>query len=790
MELRGQNICLLCGMRASSLTASAVLLGVLGAAPAPVVPTDDDRPARPHVVALADTTSAVDDAIEIGRYWHERERLLAVRTGSGLPPTDQLRLAEAEAGWGNWTAVVGILEDAEWRDRLGNGRGAFLLARALEQADDTDAAIDAYARFLSVAPLGSADIVTAQIRRARLLASRGDLDLAMDEIAALDSAPAGLASWVALELAEGEARAGNVETVARLYKLIVDPAAEARKWELIPRSHLNGDDRVAALAAYEEALSHMDEPGDRARVWSTIGELRRERGNEAGAREAFMNALATEVGGEAAVRASTGLIGMGIDDPGLALRMAQALAGARRSEEALRAYELYAELAGADVRPQAQLARARLMSGRRQNTAAASILTELVALEDPEIATGAIETLIQVRRRQGRTSAIADLEAELLRRFPSSAQTASVLFFRADTHHDDGEMLEASELYRQAAAAAPRSSRGGLSSMRLGQIHITRGEFQNAAEVFEAYLDLAPNGAYAEEATYWAARSWLEIDRPDRAGRLLDQLENTSPVSYYAVQTADLTGREFRIPVVDASPLPVPPWLTTGIELLKITQAAGLTRAERALAGRLVDRARVNDVTLLQVAQGFHGLRRSLEAIQLGWEVQRRGHPWDRLLLEVIYPFPFEDLILEEAREVGVDPFLMAALIRQESAFVPTARSVANARGLMQVMPATGRELARSVGPRSFSTPKLYVPDVNLHLGATYLRDMMGRYDGRLPLVLSAYNAGPHRASRWQRFPEVADPVRFTERIPFRETRGYVKNVTRNYRVYEFLYGE
>jgi len=324
----------------------------------------------------------------------------------------------------------------------------------------------------------------------------------------------------------------------------------------------------------------------------------------------------------------------------------------------------------------------------------------------------------------------------------------------------------------------------------LGQIHITRGEFTKAAEVFEAYAMAAPQGTYGDEAAYWAARSWLQVGESENAEQLLAQLQRLSPVSYYAVQTADLTGKAFSIPVQQSAPLPVPPWLSTGLELMRITQASDLGRAERDLAARLVERARANDVALLQVARGFHELERNLEAIQLGWEVQRRGHRWDRLLLEVIYPFPYREMVVEEAKEVGVDPFLMAALIRQESAFQPAARSVANARGLMQVMPATGRELARSIGPRGLQTAKLYVPDVNLHLGAAYLEDMMGRYDGRLPLVLSAYNAGPHRATRWQRFPEVEDPVRFTERIPFRETRGYVKNVTRNYRVYQFLYGE
>ncbi len=109
----------------------------------------------------------------------------------------------------------------------------------------------------------------------------------------------------------------------------------------------------------------------------------------------------------------------------------------------------------------------------------------------------------------------------------------------------------------------------------------------------------------------------------------------------------------------------------------------------------------------------------------------------------------------------------------------------------MQVMPATGRDLARSQGIRGFTAESLETAEINLHLGTRFLLDMERRYaDGELPLVLSAYNAGPTRARRWRQLPESEDPLRFTERIPFVETRGYVKNITRNIGLYQFLYGD
>src|SRR5690606_21978030 len=128
-----------------------------------------------------------------------------------------------------------------------------------------------------------------------------------------------------------------------------------------------------------------------------------------------------------------------------------------------------------------------------------------------------------------------------------------------------------------------------------------------------------------------------------------------------------------------------------------------------------------------------------------------------------------------EAAERGVDPFLAAGLIRQESMFNPRARSGAGALGLMQVMPKTGATLARALGVRNFKPEMLRQPDVNVHLGMRYLADQLKTWNGRIVPVLAAYNAGPTRVQRWRNFPEWGRDELFAERIPYDETRDYVK---------------
>ncbi len=140
--------------------------------------------------------------------------------------------------------------------------------------------------------------------------------------------------------------------------------------------------------------------------------------------------------------------------------------------------------------------------------------------------------------------------------------------------------------------------------------------------------------------------------------------------------------------------------------------------------------------------------------------------------LKMLFPTPFQEKILKHS--AGLDPLVVYGLIRQESAFNPRARSVANARGLMQLMPATARGLAR------VRTRDLYDPSKNVRLGSKYLRKLLTRNDHQLERVLAAYNAGQRNLSRWlKRFPGANDLL-FADLIPFKETRSYVSLIQRN----------
>jgi len=417
------------------------------------------------------------------------------------------------------------------------------------------------------------------------------------------------------------------------------------------------------------------------------------------------------------------------------------------------------------------------------------ILRELAEGGDGESAAGALDLWSDIRRSQGRRGDARALQNRLVDRFPGHPAAVDVVFFRADDRHDAGDFVGAARGYRRLAEVAPGVERAGLARMRLGQIHLRQGNASEAAPVFEGYLDALPRGPYWDEAAYWAAHSRVALGEEERARELVDRIREGNPLSYYAFLGHRLLGESYEPGMPPGREPPRVSWIEREVERARLLRRAGLDEGVRSAIDEAIRRADADDPALHRLSLELSEAGFSLEGIRLGWELFDRRKEWSRWLLRAIYPFPYRELVRREAEEWSLDPYFVAALIRQESAFVAGIRSGAGAVGLTQVVPATGRSLARSVGPAPFHDRALTHPEVNLHLGGAYLAGLRRRFDEHLPLLLSAYNAGPTRARRWRsRFDEVEDPLRFTERIPFGETREYVKRVRRNEEVYRWLY--
>jgi len=154
-----------------------------------------------------------------------------------------------------------------------------------------------------------------------------------------------------------------------------------------------------------------------------------------------------------------------------------------------------------------------------------------------------------------------------------------------------------------------------------------------------------------------------------------------------------------------------------------------------------------------------------------------------------LFPRPYWDALRHYSDENGLDPYLVAALIRQESEFNPEAISHANAYGLMQLLPRTGKGEARKEGLQHYTTDSLLNPTTNIELGTHYFRQMVDHFGGQIEYALAAYNAGEERVEDWRASGTYRDIDEFVESIPFTETREYVQAIVRNAEVYKRVYG-
>jgi len=759
---------------------------------------------------LAEARAEAEDELRLGRSWHAARALEPYLDEGILGREDRLLLARAQAGYRAWDRVIGTLEEGGGLDALAGGAGPGLLGRAYEARGRSLDAVAAYRLFLATTTPPHLGAVpedaggkvdagarpAARMRLARLLVEVDSVGAALallDEARREDGAGAIAASWLAAELARSRAERGDTAGVDDLLARVSDPDAEARLWEVRAEAILAAGDTTRAVRDYRElARRGASDDARLARAHFVAGELLLATKDTASAVEAYRAAFGARSYGASGVGAARRLIDLTEPDATLSRRLARSLQGAGDVARSLRAWDRYVEATPAgEIQPADQLARARLMATTAEHQAdAVELFRALSRSPEVEIGSTALEAWADLRRRQGRGGDVATLRAWLIERYPSSPQAADVIFFRGDAAHDRGALDIALGEYDRLQQMAPDLNRAGLARMRAGMIRLQRGDSTGALETFRSYLDAYPNGRRWDEASYWAGAILLGFGRAEEGETLLRSIGRRDPFSYYAVLASEALAEPYALGIDEGSPIPTtPPWLASELKLVDLLAAVGLPEARSVRVDDMVERA-LDESTGVALALGHALIERGLtiEGINVGWALRERGEPWSRALARVVYPLPDRETLARAAEERGLDPVLVAAVIRQESAFDPDIESSAGALGLMQVMPATGRQLARTIGPADFDRGSLETPEINLHLGTWYLAELTERYDGTLPLVLSAYNAGPTRANRWRDFPEMSEPLHFVERIPFAETRDYVKKIRRNIAVYGALY--
>lgn len=747
----------------------------------------DPRAIGPRATTVSD--SALSE-LAVGRYWHAARVLREDGAAEGTPD-EVLVLATAEAGWDNWPAVLELLDGAEWLDAPGADTASYLLGRALEHAERWAEAAEAYQAYVSRVRPGTPTSDAALARSARVLARAGDRPQASATLARLLASPA-LRSWSAVDLMLAAAKAGDTATVRTLALHVVEPEARSAVWRADADARLAAGDSAGAATSFR-VLFATHEGTRRAEAAAGLGQLLFADGDSAGARPLLLEAFRTGAEGVRAAAAAR-LIDLGGHDLELTVELARAVDRANDGARALRAYDRAAAMAraqGSTLSEASRLERARLIATvqSRQEEALEEFRLLRDSTTNDRVGARTLDVWRALRSRQGMTAQVGSLRGWLLEDYPGSPEAIELTWSEGVDAEVNGRLDVALARYAFLAEHGGSSARAGEARMRSGHIQVRRGNRAQAADVFETYLADFPEGRRWQEAAYWAGRLRLELGDSVRGRELLVRAMTEQPVEYYAHLAAELLDVPYVIDFPEGDGPSEPLWLTEGLARLDLLHEAGLGSGAAAEIAGLRERARGLRGPTLRLAEALIERGRTIDGINLGWALLEQAGGWDRHILRVTYPFPYRELVRREAAEWGVDPLLLAAIIRQESAFKADIVSRAGAIGLMQVMPPTGAQLARAHGPQPFTEESLSRPEVNLHLGAAFFVDMRRRYDDDLGLVLSAYNAGPTRATRWRAYPEASDPHRFTERIPIEETRGYVKSVRRNLGLYRALYG-
>lgn len=394
--------------------------------------------------------------------------------------------------------------------------------------------------------------------------------------------------------------------------------------------------------------------------------------------------------------------------------------------------------------------------------------------------------------RRNDTEQARKMFAQVVRRFPGAALAPDAMFDIARSHEDDGDWNLARAEYLRLIRSYPHSSVAARARFRAPfALYMTRRYAEAAAE-FAAMEPHASPGADRARFTYWHARSLERAGRRDAARAIYERLAQSTESNYYPALAARQLTTPPPLPVVadaELDPDTVPH--EAGPAEFHLSRAAalrslGLPRLEpaelRAVAADGLGNTDVRHFVLgeLQRVGAWY------EAIEIAARLEAHGAIDPALAERLRYPRAYWNLIAPVSQRASLDPYLVLALIRQESLFNPQARSVSDARGLMQLLPSTAARVGPSAGFMQVSLD-LYDPTLSVRVGTTYLKSLFAMFGGDPFKAVAAYNGGENAVQRWiAKYPGGDD--QWVENIGYDQTRNYVKRVIGGLREYRILY--
>ena len=373
------------------------------------------------------------------------------------------------------------------------------------------------------------------------------------------------------------------------------------------------------------------------------------------------------------------------------------------------------------------------------------------------------------------------------------------------------DYVHAGPCYSEAAKQRPQelSSPASLLHWKAAWLEYRLGHWDNARQLFEEQVRLYPGGTEVPAALYWRARLAEQSGDAQLARHWYAACAQRFANYYYGTLSADKL-RHMTAPITQSYDLSlfdhIPP---VAIDAAAAAQTEPPADNLRYRKSTLLANAGMTEFAVreLQSAGGGNGANWATLRIAQIFIEQDNTHralyflkkalygyyaynlkQLPRVYWEILFPTPYWSSIRQYSADNGLDPYLVASLIRQESEFNAGAVSKANAYGLMQLLPSVGQQVGRELKMRRVNTAALVNPEINLKLGTRYFAQLLSSYNGQVEYALAAYNGGANRVDDWRAAGNFRDVPEFVESIPFTETREYVQAIMRNAKIYQMLY--
>lgn len=715
--------------------------------------------AAPSPIAHAESLSSQ------GRPWHAAETF--VSAGGRMPlagPTVLMAHARAELGARRYDRARALLIGQPWLADSADGLGLALLAEAEAGSGEPAAAAAAFVKARAVAHGARAALLA--VRAARSFEQAGAADSAAWYYqAARRSGLDVIGPW--LRVREAAVTADTAAVSALLADLPFPASRDAPRARA--RAALGAGDSLGAeramvaagatLQAARIALSLRDSAGARNLLYHLFASSPETDDAAAGVALA-QGPLPPHSPSERVALA--GVLRMHGDVPAGLAQARRAIGDGDSSGTTL---VLWAEL---------------LTASRRDRAAVAAF--GAAARRDSTVRPLATYRRARVLVRLGGLDAVTAL-VDFAHTFPTDSAAPSALYLAADLWADRGDSAAAARAFRDLIDRFPVDPRSTVARFRLAGWARRAGQADTAAAWYGA--DLASGGGPHNGARFWLGT--LAAARGDTVEGLArwTALAHDDSIGYYGLRARSAAHLPPLV-IGPANSVAPPPGVAAGLGRIDTLLLAGLDTAAAAEVRALLANPPDSTDALLAWSEGLAVRGWGSSAVRLGWLAAGRL-PNDPRALRAIFPWPDRGAVEGEAAEFSVDPLLLAALVRQESVFDREALSRAGARGLAQLLPSTAQLTARGLD-LPFAPQWITIPDLNLHLGAAHLAQLLRHFAGRVDAAVAAYDAGTLPVTRWLARPGADDPDQFLEDIPYLETRGYVRSVLRNRELYRALY--